>query len=179
VAGLIAIVALDLTNCVRLHLLLRAVLGGMADLVAVAALGETSINDFTGILETLNVLFDVLGPEIALTRARRVPLEPVRHGILFGEMALQVHVGQGRREALLLDCNEPQRDILSTESALKFRVSRLGGRLDIDLDRFLDIVNVTLLGSALDQLPGLFSGHVFEVATVNLASALTLAHSVS
>ena len=188
VGGLLTVAdAMALLTAVEAHydvgiglfgLLLRAALGDMADLLAVAAPGKTAIDDLASILEALNVLLDVLGPDLAIARTRGVPLEPVGHSVLLTQVALEIHVGEGRSETLL-NGDEPGWDFLFTEGALKLRISRLRRRLDINLNAFFQIVTVAIPGSGTDKGPGLFGSHVRNMAAIDLASVLTVADGVA
>ncbi|KAL2178152.1 uncharacterized protein P884DRAFT_133397 [Thermothelomyces heterothallicus CBS 202.75] len=155
-ARLATVEASNLEAIGLLDLVLGAALGDVANLTAVGALGQTTIDNFTGISEALQVLVDILGPELAVARARGIPLE-----------------------AGLFDGDQPDRDVLSAESALKLRVRGVGRGLDIDLNRLLDVVDITLLHSTLDLSPDLLGSHFRKIAAVDFAGALALADGVT
>ncbi|KAK3358878.1 hypothetical protein B0T25DRAFT_78396 [Lasiosphaeria hispida] len=171
VSNRIAIVALDVVHILRLSLFLGAGLGGVAKLVASSAFGQTAASDLTGILEALKVLLHILGPDLTVTGTRGVPLEAVRDGVLLLKLTLEIHVGKGRRQRFL-DGDEPQLDVLVAKSLLEVGKCGLGRRLDVNLDSFFDIVDLTLLDSVDNHSPCILSGHVRQMAAVDLASSL-------
>lgn len=177
-AGLAAVETHDFEGIRLLDLLLGAALGDVTNLVAVAALGKTAIDDFTGVAEALNVLVDILRPHLPIPRARGVPLEAVGDRVRLAEATLKIHVGESGSQGLL-NGDEPQRDILGTESALQIRVRSIRRRLDVDLDGLLNIVNVALLDSTLDESPGFLGGHIRKVVAIDLARILALADRVA
>lgn len=165
----IAVVAFDDRDSAGLTLLLCALLRDVAEFVAVAALGQTTVDNLAGILEALKILLRSLGPDLTLTGTRSGGAEAVSDRVLLVHVTLQIHVGHGGSHVWLLDRNEEKTDILVAESLLQLDISGVGSSLDIGLDRRLGVVELTFLDSSLDLLPGVVRGHVGKLATVNLA----------
>jgi hypothetical protein len=174
----VAVVAANLHGIGLGDLLLWAALGDMANFIAVGALGHQTRNRLSGVLEALEVLFLILGPQLALGGARRVPLSTVSDLELLVQMALEIHQGEGGQN-FALNGNEPNGDLLLAECALQLDVGGLGDCLDVDLDRFLDIVNVTSGRDLLDIVPSGVLVHVRNIAAVNLAGLLALRDGVA
>jgi hypothetical protein len=178
-AYLLAVIALNSANGAGLLFLLLAALGDMANFIAVAALGQAARNDFASILQTLDILRNIFGPDLTVTRTRRVPLEPVRHGVFLLQVALKVHIGQSSGKARLLNSNEPELDVLGAKCFLKLHIGGLRICLEVGLDRILDIINVALLDSLLQQLPGFLWGESGERTSINKPSALAATSSMT
>lgn len=151
----VTVVALDDGDGVRLTLLLGASLGDVTELVAVAALRDSAVDDLTGILETLKVLLGCLGPDLTLTRTRSGRAESVGDSVLLVHVALKVHVGHGRSDVRLLNGNEPDSNVLAAESLLELDIGGVGSGLDVNLDGLLDVIELALLDSSDDALPGI------------------------
>lgn len=177
-ADLAAVEADDLKRVRSLSTLLGARLGNVADFITVAALGQTAINNLTGVSKTLEVLVDVLGPRLAVARAGRVPLEAIGDRVLLAEVALEIHVGESDCEGLL-NGDEPDSNVMGAEGTLKFDIGGLGGSLDVGLNGLLDVVDVTLLGGTQNENPSIVGAHVGQVVAVDLASILAGADSVA
>jgi len=161
-----------------LDLLLWAMLGNVADFVTVAALGLAAIGRLSSISKTFKVLVNILGPQITIARARRVPLKAVRDRVLLVDVSLQVHVGQGGGKGTL-NSNEPKADVLSAETFLKLDISRVGGSLDIGLNGFLDVVEVAGRDNFHDVGIGQIGIHVLIHAAVDLLGSGALLRPVA
>ncbi|KAI0152932.1 hypothetical protein GGR57DRAFT_162961 [Xylariaceae sp. FL1272] len=102
-----------------LGLFLRTVPGNVAQLAAIAALGETSLDDFASIFQSLEILFGGRGPELSLARASRLVTETVSDRELLLQIALEVHVGEAREHGRLLNGNHVDAHILNAEGLFK------------------------------------------------------------
>jgi hypothetical protein len=175
---ILASIAEDGVAVLFLNLVMRAGLGRMANLVTVTALGETTVDNFASVLETLKVLIFILGPSLALARTRSEPLETIGGKPLSVEIALKIHQGPHGMQ-LLWDGNDPDLDILLTESLLNVEISGVRLGLDIDLNGLLDLMNLALMGCLEDLLPGFLRRHVRQMRAINETSILAIILSVA
>lgn len=130
------------------------------------ALGDATINHLTSVLEAFDVFFGRLRPKRALARAGRLGIEAVSDSVLLVQIALEIHVRQGRGEMRLLEGNQPKVHALGAELLLKLEIGGLRVSLDVSLDSFLNAVNF-LLGDGLDD-------HVKCSANANIGIVLAL-----
>lgn len=173
----IAVEALDGDGGLIL-LLVRAVLGNMAHLVAVATLGNAEFDDLAGILKPLHVLLWGLGPKLSVARTGRVGPEAVSDGILLTQVTLEIHVREGC-QVRLLNGDQPELQILGAECLLQIGKSRLRSGLGIGLNRLLNLRDATLLNGLKNGTPGVGEGHVLVLGAIKLASALTLGSAMA
>lgn len=170
---LLTIEALDNGTIGILLLFLRAFLRDMTKLLAVAALGNTTINWLTSIGKTLKILLWSCWPKVLLTRARRVRRETPSDRELLIKVALQVHVGVSNSKFLLIS-DQIDWNILGTESLLQSQVSSVRSSLNILMESFLDIIKISLLGTLLEIIPSFWSRNVLDVVACKLTGILTL-----
>lgn len=154
-----------------LALLLLAVSGGMADLLAIVALREATGHHLSSLSEAGKVLLVVLGPLLSLAGAGRLVAQAIGDGELLAEVALQVHVGHGRKHILsLVDADEVEANLLGTQELLDLRVRGRGQSLEVHLHSSLGIVDLAVGHGLSDQLQRLLRGGVRNAAAVDLAS---------
>lgn len=172
-----AVVAGNLGSIGAFRLLLGTVLGDMAKLSAVAAHGDTLVNDLSSIVEASKEFVTILGPTLDLTRAVRLLGEAVGDRVLLAHVSLEVHVGEDLKKGLL-GSNQPETDVFLNEMGLNVTVSGLSvGSLDVLLNALLGVVNVSLSNGLLDLVHGLIESDISNVVAVDLASVLAvLAH---
>ena len=179
VALAVTVVTLNSADCLGLLLLFRAGAAAMTELVAVAALHDATVDDLTSIRKTLHVLLGILGPGLTLARTSRLRAEAIRDGILLVHVALEIHIGKSGSHVRLLNGDEEDTKVLAAEGLLELDVGGVGAGFHVDLDAIFDVVKLTGLGGVHDDSPSIFSGHVREMAAVDLACRLTNRSTVS
>lgn len=172
-ANTIAVVALDDCAVFILDRLSLAVLPGVAHFLAVAALGNTSLNDLASILEAGKQLVTIHRPAILLTGTGRLIAEAKRDGVLLVKVALEVHVGV-RWQQRPLHGNKEKIHVLFHQSLLEVPIGHCGAGLAVLSNSFLDIVKVSPTDSGLEIGPSAVGIDVGDMATIDDSGVLAL-----
>jgi len=177
-ANTIAVVALDDCAALILDRLSLAVLPCMAHFLAVAALGNTSLNDLTCILEAGKQLLTIHRPAILLTGTGRLIAEAKRDGVLLVKIALEVHVGV-RWQQRSLHGNKEKIHVLLHQSLLEVPIGHCGAGLAVLSNSFLDIVKVSLTDGGREIGPSVVRTDVGDMATIDDSGVLALGAAVT
>lgn len=120
-----------------------------------------------------------LRPTVNFTRPLGLIREPERDAILFVNIALEIHVGEGVNQ-LSFQGNKPEFDILFHQFLLDLAVGDLSSQgLDIFLNRFFDIIRISFTSRLLDLGPCIIRSSIGNVVTVDLASILAILSEVT
>lgn len=169
-AAVVARQALDFTN----NLLLRALLGNVANLVTVCTFRLSSIGDITCVVQTGQNLIDTFRPALDLSGPLGLIRKPVRDRVLFTHVALQIHVGENLDQRPLRG-NKPNIDLVVDKCFLELAESDSAIQcLHVCLNAFLRIVSILLSRCTLDHVPSKLSSHVGDAAAVDLPSIGTI-----
>lgn len=156
-----------------LHLGLRAVLGAVSPFIAIIAALLATVDCITSIIESVKDGISGLWPALTVTRTRRLLGKPVRHRIGFTSVALEVHVREST-EQLPFNTDEPQAYAFIDETLLNVPEGGSAVKcLDIFLESLLDIVNVPLLGSLFELVPGILRRYIGDMIPADLPGLVT------
>ncbi|KAI0479658.1 hypothetical protein F4859DRAFT_443667 [Xylaria cf. heliscus] len=175
---LIAIETHD-NNALPFHLLLGTILGNVTKFTAITAFGKASANGITSIGQALQILLGTAGPELPLAGTSCFRTESVIDFVLLVQVALEIHVGQSGDHGLTLHSNQIHSDLLRAEGALQLSICSLRACLDVLLDSFFDIVDITLLNGLCDLVPSHFGRHFLDVGAIDLSWILAFGSDVA
>ncbi|KAI0206141.1 hypothetical protein F4808DRAFT_192858 [Astrocystis sublimbata] len=151
----------------------------MAKLTTVEALRDASGNRVASVAQAFEILLCRFGPGLSLTGTGCLSSKTIVDFVLLVEVALEVHVGQGRHHGLALQSNQPNSNLLVSKGSLQFDIGGVGACLDVLLDSLLDIINVALFRGLYDLLPGNLGFDLLDVGAINLSRIRAFNRSMS